>query len=56
MPYPQGDYLRRAFALAQAVPTKAVVEAGFKGAEVREEMTRRRIDAVAQGLAIRQPD
>ncbi|WP_130831849.1 multifunctional CCA addition/repair protein [[Erwinia] mediterraneensis] len=48
--YPQGDYLRRAFALAQAVPTKAVVEAGFKGAAVREELTRRRIAAIAGGM------
>jgi tRNA nucleotidyltransferase (CCA-adding enzyme) len=51
MPYPQGNYLRRAFALAQAVSSKAVVEAGFKGIEVREELTRRRIEAVEQGLA-----
>ncbi|MFC7778750.1 multifunctional CCA addition/repair protein [Pantoea sp. GCM10028869] len=43
MTYPQGDYLRQAFALAQAVPTKDVVAAGFKGAEVREELTRRRV-------------
>lgn len=43
MAYPQGDYLRQAFALAQAVPTKDVVAAGFKGAEVREELTRRRV-------------
>ncbi|WP_017347488.1 multifunctional CCA addition/repair protein [Pantoea sp. A4] len=49
-PYPQGDYLRRAFTLAGSVPTKAVVEAGFKGAAVREELTRRRIAAVAEGL------
>ncbi|WP_343550716.1 multifunctional CCA addition/repair protein [Pantoea sp.] len=43
LPYPQGDYLRQAFNLAQAVPTKEVVAAGFKGAEVREELTRRRV-------------
>ena len=49
-PYPQGDYLRRAFTLAGSVPTKAVVEAGFKGAAVREELTRRRIAAMAEGL------
>ena len=55
LPYPQGDYLRQAFALAQSVPTKAVVEAGFKGAEVREELTRRRIAAVAQGIAEMRP-
>lgn len=55
MAYPQGDYLRQAFALAQAVPTKAVIEAGFEGAEVREELTRRRIAAVAQGIAEMRP-
>lgn len=53
--YPQGDYLRSAFALAQAVPTKAVVEAGFKGPEVREELTRRRIKAVQEGLIDTRP-
>lgn len=51
MAYPQGDYLRQAFALAQAVPTKDVVAAGFKGAEVREELTRRRV-AVLQAELI----
>lgn len=51
MTYPQGDYLRQAFALAQAVPTKDMVAAGFKGAEVREELTRRRV-AVLQAQLI----
>lgn len=51
MAYPQGEYLRLAFTLAQAVPTKEVVAAGFKGAEVREELTRRRI-AVLQAELI----
>lgn len=55
MAYPQGDYLRQVFTLAQSVPTKAVIEAGFKGAEVREELTRRRIAVVAQGIAERRP-
>ena len=45
--YPQGRWLREAWLVAQAVPTKEVVEAGFKGAEIREELTRRRIAAVA---------
>ncbi|MDU3996771.1 MAG: multifunctional CCA addition/repair protein [Escherichia coli] len=45
--YPQGRWLREAWEVAQSVPTKAVVEAGFKGAEIREELTRRRIAAVA---------
>ena len=55
MAYPQGDYLRRAFALAQAVPTKAVVEAGFTGAAVREELTRRRVLALQEGLIEARP-
>lgn len=50
MAYPQGDYLRQAFTLAQAVPTKDVVAAGFKGPAVRKELTRRRVIAVQEGL------
>jgi tRNA nucleotidyltransferase (CCA-adding enzyme) len=38
--------LREAWEVAKAVPTKDVVEAGFKGPEIREELTKRRIDAV----------
>ena len=45
--YPQGRLLREAWDVAKAVSSKAVVEAGFKGIEVREELTRRRIQAVA---------
>ena len=44
--YPQGDYLRQAFEVVQNVSTKEVVAAGFKGIEVREELTRRRITAL----------
>ncbi len=45
--YPQGDYLRKAFEIVQNVSTKEVVAAGYKGVEVREELTRRRIAALA---------
>ncbi|EDS6441105.1 multifunctional CCA addition/repair protein [Salmonella enterica subsp. houtenae] len=45
--YPQGRWLREAWLVAQAVPTKEVVEAGFKGIAIREELTKRRIAAVA---------
>ncbi|WP_426817463.1 multifunctional CCA addition/repair protein [Winslowiella sp. 2C04] len=45
--YPQGDFLRQAFQVALSVSTKAVVEAGFKGPAVREELTRRRVAALA---------
>lgn len=49
--YPQGDYLRKAFAIVQNVSTKEVVAAGYKGVEVREELTRRRIAALADWRA-----
>lgn len=45
-PYPQGNYLRTAFEIVQAVSPKEVVNAGFKGAEVREELNRRRLIAL----------
>ncbi|CAO95468.1 multifunctional CCA addition/repair protein [Erwinia tasmaniensis] len=45
-PYPQGDYLREAWRVVQSVSTKEVVDAGFKGMAVREELTRRRIAAL----------
>ena len=34
--------------VAKAVPTKDVVEAGFKGPDIREELTKRRIQAVSE--------
>jgi len=45
--YSQGRLLREAWEIAKAVPTKDVVEAGFKGPEIREELTKRRVQAVA---------
>lgn len=45
-PYPQGEFLRKAFEIALGVSTKEVVACGFKGIEVREELTRRRIAAL----------
>ncbi|NJC99756.1 multifunctional CCA addition/repair protein [Candidatus Erwinia dacicola] len=47
-PYPQGDYMRTAWRVAQSVSTKEVVEAGFKGSEVRKELTRRRMVALEE--------
>lgn len=45
--YPQGRLLREAWEVAKSVGNKEVIEAGFKGPEIREELTRRRIQAVA---------
>ncbi len=46
--YPQGRLLLEAWEVAQSVSTKEVVAEGFKGPEIREELTRRRIAAVGQ--------
>lgn len=46
--YPQGDYLRQAYDIVLDVSTKEVVAAGYKGAEVREELTRRRVAALGR--------
>jgi len=45
--YPQGRLLREAWEVARGVGNKEVIDAGFKGPEIREELTRRRIKAVA---------
>ncbi|WP_075183048.1 multifunctional CCA addition/repair protein [Pantoea sp. 1.19] len=47
-PYPQGDYLREAFAVAGSVSNKEVVEAGFRGPAIREALTRQRIARVQE--------
>ncbi|MEQ9948388.1 multifunctional CCA addition/repair protein [Pectobacterium aroidearum] len=54
-PYPQGDYLREAFRVASLVSSTDVVADGFKGIDVRNELTRRRTQALADWKA-QQPD
>ncbi|ASY74546.1 multifunctional CCA addition/repair protein [Pectobacterium polaris] len=54
-PYPQGDYLREAFRVATQVSSADVVADGFKGIDVRNELARRRIHALADWKA-QQPD
>ncbi|KFF68682.1 tRNA nucleotidyl transferase [Pectobacterium brasiliense] len=54
-PYPQGDYLREAFRVASQVSSAEVVADGFKGIDVRNELARRRIHALADWKA-QQPD
>ncbi|MBE5214902.1 multifunctional CCA addition/repair protein [Pectobacterium quasiaquaticum] len=53
--YPQGDYLREAFCIASQVSSANVVADGFKGIDVRNELARRRIHALADWKA-QQPD
>ncbi|MPS32767.1 MULTISPECIES: multifunctional CCA addition/repair protein [unclassified Salinivibrio] len=54
--YPQADALRERFACAQQVEVKPIVDAGFKGAAIRDELHRQRIQAVAACPAPACPD
>lgn len=44
--YPQGRLLRAAWTAAQSVSNKEVIDDGFSGPAIRDELTRRRIAAV----------
>ncbi|AVJ19370.1 multifunctional CCA addition/repair protein [Serratia rhizosphaerae] len=46
-PYPQGDYLREAYRVANDVSVKEVVASGLQGPAIREEVQRRRRQALA---------
>lgn len=45
--YPQGEYLRQAFSIAQNVSVKPIIEQGFQGPAIRQELTRQRIEAIS---------
>lgn len=47
-PYPQGDYLRAAFQIANGVSVQEVVASGLQGLAIRDELKRRRQQALAQ--------
>ncbi|EAS63220.1 multifunctional CCA addition/repair protein [Photobacterium angustum] len=49
-PYQQADILQAVFKTALTVDVKAIVAAGFKGAEIREQLALKRSEAVAQYL------
>ncbi|OCH13250.1 multifunctional CCA tRNA nucleotidyl transferase/2'3'-cyclic phosphodiesterase/2'nucleotidase/phosphatase [Aliivibrio sp. 1S165] len=51
-PYPQKARFEMAFDVAKNVDVKEVVAAGFKGTEIREELSKRRIEAVKSALRI----
>ncbi|MCE4936001.1 multifunctional CCA addition/repair protein [Aliivibrio fischeri] len=52
-PYPQKQYFEAAFDAAKMVEVKEVVAAGFKGQEIRDELNKRRIEAVKDKLDIK---
>jgi tRNA nucleotidyltransferase (CCA-adding enzyme) len=45
-PFPQADYIRRAFAAARAVTTESLNTANLKGAEIGEQLKKKRLEAV----------
>ncbi|AJJ63708.1 multifunctional CCA addition/repair protein [Yersinia aldovae] len=47
-PYPQGDYLRAAFHVASGVSVQEVVASGLQGLAIRDELKRRRQQALAE--------
>ena len=47
-PYPQGDYLRAAYHVANSVSVQEVVASGLQGLAIRDELKRRRQQALAQ--------
>ncbi|OCJ36914.1 multifunctional CCA addition/repair protein [Serratia sp. 14-2641] len=54
-PYPQGDYLRQAYQVANAVSVKEVVESGLQGLAIRDEVKRRRQQALAEWKKQQEP-
>ncbi|WP_026972936.1 multifunctional CCA addition/repair protein [Aliagarivorans marinus] len=46
-PYPSADYLWLQYQNAQAVDVKAIVAAGYKGAEIREQLGQQRIAVIS---------
>ncbi|QYJ78022.1 multifunctional CCA addition/repair protein [Shewanella acanthi] len=50
--YPQANYLRACFSTASKVNVGAIIEAGFKGAEIKQQLHLQRIEAVQQLKAL----
>ncbi|MDT3273054.1 multifunctional CCA addition/repair protein [Shewanella sp. SP2S2-4] len=46
--YPQGEYLSQCFLAANNVDIAAIIAAGFQGAEIKQALNLRRIEAVSQ--------
>ncbi|ARD21519.1 MULTISPECIES: multifunctional CCA addition/repair protein [Shewanella] len=46
--YPQSDYLKKCFILAQEVNVQEVIKAGFQGKEIKQQLSVRRIEAIKQ--------
>ncbi|MFV0597066.1 multifunctional CCA addition/repair protein [Shewanella sp.] len=47
-PYPQNDYLKACFLAANKVDVKAIIAAGFQGAQIKQALNSKRIEVVEQ--------
>ncbi|WP_220736026.1 multifunctional CCA addition/repair protein [Shewanella sp. c952] len=47
-PYPQAGYIQQCFAAASNVVVKDIIDAGYKGAEIRQQLTSSRVEAVQE--------
>ncbi len=54
-PYPQGDYLRQAYAAALTVSIKDIVNSGLEGLAIKEELKKQRIRAITDWKALQDP-
>jgi tRNA nucleotidyltransferase (CCA-adding enzyme) len=49
-PYPQADRFRQALVACQQVDVQAVIQAGFQGVKIKDEVHQRRVDAIRELL------
>jgi tRNA nucleotidyltransferase (CCA-adding enzyme) len=49
-PYPQAERFREVLAACQQVDVQAVIQAGFQGVQIKEEVHRRRVEATREIL------
>ncbi|GAC25094.1 tRNA nucleotidyltransferase [Paraglaciecola mesophila KMM 241] len=50
-PYPNADYIWQAYLLAKEVNVQEIVQAGYKGAEIKQQLRQKRIHAIAANVA-----
>ncbi|QBF82024.1 multifunctional CCA addition/repair protein [Shewanella maritima] len=46
--YPQAEYVTQCFNLASEIAVKPIVEAGFKGADIKQQLSKQRIEVIAE--------
>ena len=54
-PYAEADYLSAAYQAAQKVDVKPIVAAGFKGLEIKQQLSAQRVQALDEFIAQNQP-